>query len=595
MKYNKRKLFLLFIFVFFCQIKITYADTTYVSLRDAVNIRSGAGTTYSVYKLGQVGSSYTLKNENIIADIPKNGDCDAGWYEIDYEGKSGYVCSEYVNKYTVSDKPDTGVASSVCEKEMEAAGFPSSYWQSLCSLKQAHPTWNFKAVKTNLDFITAVNKFTNCRDALVSNPKSEWQDSTCTYSEGSFKPVNQSGVAYYLDPRNFLNERYIFQFADSRFNTTLKPTYQVLSKSIVQNTAFYKYHLNTGVDMSIYIASGGEKSSVSPTHLASRMYQELGTNDRLRYLYQGNFKGISNNNVPINPETNNKEYDFRGYYNFYNIGVTGSCVTGNGPGATYCGLTYAKNHGWNSIEKAIMGGGEFLKTNYIDPGQYTLYFERFNVVPVDSSKMYVHYYMANLGAPSSESSTTYNAYKSSNLLENPFIFYIPVYNNMGAIINNSGNGATGDNGSSSAPSTTAIATLVTSAGYRTSGGYITAIKPETDANTIINNIKSVGGLATITNAKGTNITNGVIGTGFKINIKNANDSVTYTVVIKGDTSGDGKINAQDLLQIQKNILGSYNLVNEYKLSADTSGDGKINAQDLLQVQKNILGSYTIIQ
>ena len=37
------------------------------------------------------------------------------------------------------------------------------------------------------------------------------------------------------------------------------------------------------------------------------------------------------------------------------------------------------------------------------------------------------------------------------------------------------------------------------------------------------------------------------------------------------------------------------LNNEYKLAADTSGDGKINAQDLLQVQKNILGNYTIIQ
>lgn len=45
----------------------------------------------------------------------------------------------------------------------------------------------------------------------------------------------------------------------------------------------------------------------------------------------------------------------------------------------------------------------------------------------------------------------------------------------------------------------------------------------------------------------------------------------------------------------KNILGNYNLQNEYKLAADTSGDSIINAQDLLQVQKNILGNYTIVQ
>lgn len=594
MKCSKKKLFLFFIFVFFCLTINVYADTNYVSLRDAVFIRSGAGTTYSSFKLGQVGASYTLKSESLIPDEPKNGNCDAGWYEIDYEGKSAYVCSEYVNKYTVSDTPDTGVATSVCESEMEKAGFPSTYWKDLCSLKQAHPTWTFTPVQTNLDFVTAVNKFTNCRDSLVANPKSEWQDKTCTYSEGSFKPVNQSGVAYYLDPRNFLTERYIFQFADSRYNTGLNSIYQTLSKSIIQNTAFYKYHMNAGVDMSIYVASGGEKTSVSPTHLASRMYQELGTNDRLRNLYQGTFYGISNYNVPINPETGTQVYDFRGYYNLYNIGVTGSCVTGNGPGSTYCGLTYAKNHGWNSLEKAVIGGGEFLKTNYIDPGQYTLYFERFNVVPVDASKMYVHYYMANLGAPSSEASTTYNSYKNNNLLESPFVFYIPVYKNMGSVINNSNNGAI-DSGSSSSPSTTDIATIVTSAGYKPSGNYLLGISPNSDVDTLINNIRSVGGETTVTNSKNANITNGIIGTGFKITIKNANNSIIYTAIIKGDTSGDGIINAQDLLQIQKNILGNYSLNNEYKLAADTSGDGKINAQDLLQVQKNILGNYTIVQ
>jgi len=32
-----------------------------------------------------------------------------------------------------------------------------------------------------------------------------------------------------------------------------------------------------------------------------------------------------------------------------------------------------------------------------------------------------------------------------------------------------------------------------------------------------------------------------------------------------------------------------------KLGADTSGDGKINALDLLQVQKSILGTYKIVQ
>ena len=40
---------------------------------------------------------------------------------------------------------------------------------------------------------------------------------------------------------------------------------------------------------------------------------------------------------------------YRGYYNFFNIGATGSDIMANG-------LKYAKNNGWSSPEKAIHGG-----------------------------------------------------------------------------------------------------------------------------------------------------------------------------------------------------------------------------------------------
>ena len=80
-----------------------------------------------------------------------------------------------------------------------------------------------------------------------------------------------------------------------------------------------------------------------------------------------------------------------------------------------------------------------------------------------------------------------------------------------------------------------------------------------------------------------------------IKITNGIETKTYTLIVKGDTSGDGAINALDLLQVQKSILGSYKMSDSQKLSADTSNDGSINALDLLQIQKNILGSYKIEQ
>ena len=51
----------------------------------------------------------------------------------------------------------------------------------------------------------------------------------------------------------------------------------------------------------------------------------------------------------------------------------------------------------------------------------------------------------------------------------------------------------------------------------------------------------------------------------------------------------------DLLQVQKNILGTYTLTGAYLEAADTSKDGVVNALDLLQVQKNILGTFEIEQ
>ena len=583
-----------YVYVFFCFSLDVNASGEYVIFMDTNNIRSGPGTNYSVLATKNVGSTYYLKSSSIIQDERGNGSCDAGWYQIDYNGQTAYVCSEYVSAVLSPDE-ETTEPTTACEAQMKEAGFPASYWDSLCSLKEAHPNWTFNAVQTGLDFATAVDRFTSCGDSLLQTNNSEWIDTSCSYTEGGFVSVNQEAVAYYLDPRNFLSERYIFQFEDNRYNSALESHYADIAREIVDGAQFYKYHDSLGYDISKDIAEGGKTYNVSPTHLASRMYQELGATTRLKNLYQGTFAGEISY-APVNPERGDHYYDFRGYYNFYNIGVTGSCVNGGG-GATYCGLTLAKNYGWNSVNKAIVGGSQFVYSNYIALGQYTSYLERFNVVPTDTSKLYIHYYMANMQAPSSEASTAYSAYKELGLLDSAFVFYIPVYNNMNASIDNSPNGGTGDNGSSSSPSSSAIGTIVSSAGYKMSGNEINGISPNTNISTVKANLEAIAGSGNVTikNAKGSTVTSGTISTGYQITIINSSETRTLTVVVDGDTSGDGVINALDLLQVQKSILGTYTLNDAYKEAGDPSKDGKINALDLLQVQKSILGTYTISQ
>ena len=71
------------------------------------------------------------------------------------------------------------------------------------------------------------------------------------------------------------------------------------------------------------------------------------------------------------------------------------------------------------------------------------------------------------------------------------------------------------------------------------------------------------------------------------------ESRTYTLIVTGDTSGDGKVTILDLLQLQKHLLGSSVLNSVQLKSADTNLDGITNILDLLRIQKHILGSIRL--
>ena len=86
---------------------------------------------------------------------------------------------------------------------------------------------------------------------------------------------------------------------------------------------------------------------------------------------------------------------------------------------------------------------------------------------------------------------------------------------------------------------------------------------------------------------------GLLATGDEITIKNGDDTKTYSIAIKGDTSGDANINIADLLKVQKHILGYINLSGSFLKAADVNSDGSVDIKDLLIVQKHILGYTTI--
>ena len=578
-------LFLIIVFLLFsfsaCASTYTYRIKV---LNNQTNLRKDAGGTDGT-RLGLLSKNdyYVLVDDSLHADVNNHKRCNGDWYFMTYyTGVNGYVCSDDV-ELIKSYSSDDVAPSTECEKELSNAGFPSSYWGGLCSLKEKHPTWNFQAVKIDLDWAYAVERESECSKNFIHSSiyDKTFIDTSCTAtSPGKYVAPSQIGVAYYMDPRNSFTEKYLFQFLDQSYDLSLKDSYSNAVDTILNGTDFNTYHLNLGTNLKDIIIAGSVDKA-SPIAISSKMRMELGTGTKLENLYKGIYDG----------------YDklYLGYYNFFNFGVTDFCVAEFG--TTYCGLNYAYKLGWKGVDTSIKGGIDQFSGSYILKDQYTGYFQKFNVATKIEGSLFGHQYMTNLAGAMSESSTSFDAYTKNNLLNINLTFKIPVYNKMNATIINSNNGAVDDGSNTPNPSTIPIYTIVTSSGFRYSSKYISNISPGTDVSVIKSAIEAVGGIGSvnITDVNGNIKTSGFIGTGDKVSINNKETTETLDVVIKGDTSGDGIINALDLLQVQKNILGTYSLTGAYLEAADTSKDNVVNALDLLQVQKNILGTFSIEQ
>ena len=77
------------------------------------------------------------------------------------------------------------------------------------------------------------------------------------------------------------------------------------------------------------------------------------------------------------------------------------------------------------------GGAQELAKNYINQGQFTTYYQRFNVRNGES-KVGTHQYMTNIMAPYSEAGSTKSSYTIYKILNQPLVFEIPIYESMPA-------------------------------------------------------------------------------------------------------------------------------------------------------------------
>lgn len=285
--------------------------------------------------------------------------------------------------------------------------FPASYQTALSELKQKHPNWIFVKMNTGLDWEKSIHEELQNGKSLIEYTQEEWAKEGA-YDDAGWYYASEAALKFYMDPRNGLTEKGIFQFEQLTYNEechTMAAVTTFLANTFMNSGANAPGTSKTYAELFWEIGrEDGRK--VSPFHLAARVLQEQGKGTSP--LISGTYPG------------------YEGYYNFFNVKASGTTkeeIYRNG-------LKYAKEQGWYGVEKALRGGADFISANYIKKGQDTTYLQKFNVNPNGSYAVYTHQYMQNIMAPTSEAANMKKLYEGAKALDTPFMFKIPVYENM---------------------------------------------------------------------------------------------------------------------------------------------------------------------
>lgn len=201
-----------------------YTERSATVKATSLNIRSDAGTGYSAVARLPYGTAVTVIGEKTASD-------GVLWYQVRFVGsggaaQTGYASSQYI-KF-----PVTYTADSNFEAYLNAQGFPESYRQGLRELHAQYPNWVFIAQHTGIDWNTAIeNESVITRNLVASSSISSWKSTqagaynwdTSTWNGfdgASWVQASPDIIRYYMDPRNFLNEKYIFQFLLQSYNAS---------------------------------------------------------------------------------------------------------------------------------------------------------------------------------------------------------------------------------------------------------------------------------------------------------------------------------------------------------------------------------------
>jgi len=509
------------------------------------------------------------------------------WYKVSFlhSGitKTGYISAGYSIKSTIEVTvpvpiPPPGepayASDAAFEEALTAQGFPESYKVKLRAVRATCPYLSFEAFQTGLtwnEVLAAETSYASISLVGMNNASSwkslingayNWRNSTWNQYEAGWVSASPALVAYYLDPRNFLNldDGSILQFHKLSYSATENLAGVQAIMGNYANSAQGQGIQQTFLDV-------GLTNGVSAYHLASRAMQETGY-------------GITGSATGVYP-------GYEGYYNFFNIGAYGSMKP------VINGLEYAKSHGWTTPSLSIAGGAPIIADNFIKKKQDTLYFQKFDVVGVSGN--YNHQYMTNIQAAWAEGKRLLKSFP--DLKTTYMTLKIPVYSNMPETnpkptdTRNPNNRLTtlGVNGVSLTPAfdmeTTKYSIVVADATQSLSL-FATAASPDA----------SISGVGTVNlNPTGTTSINisvtppyGDVKT-YTVDVIKSSQVPVAPVIVGGDFNRNGKIDLADIVKLKHYYVGKLQLQGEDVAIADINKDGKFSLIDIVKSKRIYVG------
>ena len=374
------------------------------------------------------------------------------------------------------------------ESQLRQAGFTSKYIPALKVLHEKYPNWQFEAVQINLSLDDAVSqerkshKQQLIQNISQNNGKGYYCDCSKCYVNGKYVvqegktwvSASETAVRYYMNPVNFLDDRYIYQFETTDYEDyqTATGVEEILKGTWMHNSYIDGYSPRTKYSAAIMTAA--QESGVSAYYLAAKIVQEVG------------------GSAPTATGASGKNSTYPGIYNYYNIGAETGGLDGlkwasqkppannivntdnarlrdkptTSGSSTVTRLSYGTavtildtvkgthdgfmwyyvsvngykgyirsdlvgniyNRPWTNPYSSIVNGAKWIANNFTET-QNTGYFQKFNVHPASADR-FSHEYMANVQAAASESGLKYKAYSNGDVLSQPMKFIIPVYTNI---------------------------------------------------------------------------------------------------------------------------------------------------------------------